>query len=127
MGESSPERNFLIPSRPMRNVGPPNFYSKRLFVDVIGEQASGTADNTFTLSDVISDTVSDVIFENERDCREILVAQSIEQPSPIVSQNPTEIVPETRTFTEEEVQELLTSSPPSVVEDLDDSEISTQI
>ena len=74
-------------------MGPPKFYGERLFLDVIGEQASKTADNPLTLSE---DTVSVIFSENEKDCRETLVAQSIEQHSPIISQNPTEVVPETK-------------------------------
>ena len=103
VGESSPERNFLIPSRARRNVEPPKFYDEKLYKDVIEEQTSGKADNPFTFSE---DTDSHIIFENESECREVLVTQSSEQHSPIISHNSLEIVPETRTFTEEEVQEL---------------------
>ena len=60
MGELSPEQNLLTPSITRRNVVPPKFYGERLYIDVIGEQASGTAGNPFTLS---KETVSDNIFE----------------------------------------------------------------
>ena len=62
---------------------PINFYGERLYIDDICEQASWIADNPFALSE---DAFSDNISENERKCREILVTQSMEQPSPIISQ-----------------------------------------
>ena len=37
----SPERNNLIFSRLGRNIGPPKIYRKRLYTDIIGEQATG--------------------------------------------------------------------------------------
>ena len=52
-----------------------------------------------------------------------MAAQSVEQPSPIISQIPTEVIRESRTFNEEEVRELLTSLSTSVVETSDDLDI----
>ena len=137
VAKSSPERNNLIPSRPRRNVGAPKFYGERLYVDVRGEQATKPADSTFRFSDK---NVSENISENERESRvkicftaksvshpNLLNSQSVSQPSPIISQVPTETRSEPRTFTEEEAQELLNSLPPSVVEKSDDSEIDSEL
>ena len=74
-----------------------------LYVDVIVEQATWTADISFTLSE---DTAGNKISENERECRKNLFAQSVDQPSPIISQVPPEVVPDFRTLTKKEVQEL---------------------
>ena len=63
MGES-PKRNNLYPARPRQNVGPPEFYGESLSIIVLGEQATVTADNPFTLSEV---TASDNTSENERE------------------------------------------------------------
>ena len=80
------------------------------------------------------------ISENERESRgkvcftaksisqpNLLNSQSVSQPSPIISQVPTETRFEPRTFTEEEAQELLISLPSSVVEKSDDSEIDSEL
>ena len=63
----------------------------------MGEQATGTADNVFTIS---KDTASGKVWQNERDCREVRVASSVEQPGPVILHLPTKLIPELRTFTE---------------------------
>ena len=59
VGESA-EHNNLTPSRPRRYLGPLSFYYEKLYVDVIEEQATGTAVNPSTLSE---DTARNNIYE----------------------------------------------------------------
>ena len=110
---------------------------KILYVDVRGEQATKPADNIFRFSDK---TASYNISENERESRSkvcltaksvsqpnLLNSQSVSQPSPFISQVPTETRSEPRTFTEEEAHELLISLLSSVVETSDDSDIDSEL
>ena len=58
---------------------------------------------------------------------ETLVAQSVEQSSPIVSQITKEVTPETKTFTDEEEEELVTSLLSSVEENSNDLDINLDL
>ena len=66
------------PVKTVGNVGPPKFCSEKLFVDVLGEQQSRSAENPFTLTE---NTIIDIISENEKDWRNVLVPQSVSRAS----------------------------------------------
>ena len=74
---------------------------ENLFVDVVGEQGLGSAENSFKLSEY---TYNDLILENEKNCRTTIAPQSVSHPSPPFSGVPNEVISESRTYNEEELQ-----------------------
>ena len=81
------------------------------YVDFIRETWDTCLESSYKATVLSEGTISDHIDENERTCATIFVDRTISSASLIVTEHPTETIPETRTFTEQDAQEIVNSPP----------------